>query len=65
MMEFEDFKRLADEIQSQGYDRATAVDLASWIGDTPILDQRGRIVVRDVHGKELARLRPLKFFESE
>jgi hypothetical protein len=60
----ESFSELVAEIKSLGYDDATAGRWAAFIGDTPIGDDQGRIVVRDEQGKELARLR-LKCFEEE
>ncbi len=55
------FLELMAEIQSQGYDETAAARFASLIGDTPIQDQDGGIIVTD-GGKEVARLRPLHFF---
>jgi hypothetical protein len=34
----------------------TARDYASWIGDTPELDDNGRAIVRDDNGAEIARI---------
>ena len=55
------FDELVAEIQSQGYDESAAARFASLIGDTPVIDQDGRIIVMD-EGREVARLRPLHFF---
>ncbi|MCO5051301.1 MAG: hypothetical protein M9920_03260 [Verrucomicrobiae bacterium] len=64
MIEFEQFKELIAEIQSQGYDAATASRYAARIGDRPGYDLQGNIVVRDENDRILARLRPLKFYED-
>jgi hypothetical protein len=61
MMDTEEFRALAAEIQSLGYDEETAANYASLIGDTPIFDDDGRVVVQSEDGAELARLK-LKFF---
>lgn len=63
MMDQEAFLRLVAEIQEQGLDEATAAHYATLIADTPIFDRDGTILVRE--GKRIiARLKPLKFFES-
>jgi hypothetical protein len=62
MMNEETFGQLVDEIMSQGYDEETAVRYAVLIGDIPIADEHGNIIVMS-GGKELARLKPLKMFE--
>ncbi len=59
----EDFNRLVDEIMAQGYDEKTAAHYAALIGDTPLTDADGNIVVKE-NGREIARLRPLKFFDG-
>ena len=59
----ESLDELAAEIRGLGYDRRTAGHYAALIGDTPMGDDQGRIVVIDEQGKELARL-PLKFFDE-
>lgn len=64
MIEFEQFKELIAEIQSQGFDEETAAHYAALIGDTPCYDEDGNIVVRDENDRVLARLRPLKFYED-
>jgi hypothetical protein len=57
------FRALMDEIKSQGYDETTASEYASLIGDMPIYDEQGMLLVLDMRsGTVLARLRPLKFF---
>jgi hypothetical protein len=53
---------LTAEIAALGYDAATAEHYAVLIGDTPLRDDDGRIVVM-ANGVELARL-PLKFFDE-
>ncbi|MCO5051299.1 MAG: hypothetical protein M9920_03250 [Verrucomicrobiae bacterium] len=63
MIEFEQFKELIAEIQSQGYDEETASRFAALIGDLPCYDEDGNMVVRD-GDRILARLRPLKFYED-
>lgn len=50
------FNSLADAIARLGYDRETADHYAELIGDTPVTDEQGRIVVRD-GDTELARLK--------
>ena len=60
-MNFEAFEELIAEIVSQGYDQETAGRYASLIGDTPIADEQGNIVVMEI-GREIPRLKPLKFF---
>lgn len=60
----EDFNELVDEIMSQGYDEETAAHYAALIGDTPLVDPAtGQIIVEE-KGRELARLKPLKFFSG-
>jgi len=44
-MDFEAFKALIAEIMTQGYDRETAGLYAGLIGDTPMSDARGNIVL--------------------
>lgn len=57
------FKALTDEIERQGYDRETAGNFAALIGDTPITDEQGCIVVME-GGKIIATLKPLGFFDD-
>lgn len=52
---------LASEIERLGYDRKTAGHYAALIGDTPAIDEQGRVVVEEDDGTELARL-PLERF---
>lgn len=56
-----DFNDLVSEITRQGYEPAEAARLARLIGDTPVMDEQGRVVVFDGE-REVARLQPLKFF---
>jgi hypothetical protein len=62
MMNEETFGELVDQIMAQGYDEETAVRFAVLIGDIPISDEHGNIIVMS-GGQELARLKPLKMFE--
>ena len=64
MMDLEQFKELIAEIMSQGYDRETAGRYAGLIGDTPAIDAEGNVVVMEPDGREIARLKPLKFFDE-
>ncbi|MGC3961574.1 MAG: hypothetical protein QM813_27710 [Verrucomicrobiota bacterium] len=50
------FCELIREIQGQGVDRDTAGHYAALIGDTPLMDEQGRIVVMENDDTELARL---------
>lgn len=56
------FESLVAEIQSQGLDEATAVEYAVIIGDTPIVDESGNVLVLDSVGNLLTTLKPLKCF---
>ena len=61
-MSDEEFNELAAEIEKLGYDAETAAYYAARIGDRPILDENGLVVVQ--RGREvLARLK-LKFFQD-
>jgi hypothetical protein len=51
----ESFSRLIDEIMALGYDEKTAGDFAVFIGDTPIQDEQGNIIVMQ-DGQVVARL---------
>lgn len=64
MIELEDFNKLVDEIVEQGFNEETASELAEMIGDTPIYNEAGNIVVMD-GAREVAILLPLKFFAEE
>jgi len=52
------------EIMAQGYDEETASHYAVLIGDTPCMDEVGNVYVMDGE-KEIARLKPLKMFETD
>lgn len=54
---------MALEIVAQGIDEKTAWHYAGLIGDTPITDPSGHVLVRNEHGQVLAKLKPLKMFE--
>jgi hypothetical protein len=58
-MELDGFLDLVREIKGQGVDEATAARWAGLIGDTPALDERGKVLVMD-GGKVIARLEPLR-----
>jgi hypothetical protein len=64
MMDEKSLTELTREIMAQGYDEATASDYAVLIGDTPCLDETGRVLVMD-GGRVLARLQPLKSFATD
>ena len=53
----EAFKQLMHRIEALGFHVDTAASYASLIGDTPTFDDDGRVVVWDLEGRELARLR--------
>ena len=58
----EELATLAAQIMAQGYDEKTASLYAALIGDTPLSDGQGHVIVRDGHGRELARIkRPAMF----
>lgn len=61
MIEFNDFSTLVDEIAAQGYTPDQAAEYAALIGDTPLYDESGNIVVMD-GDRTVATLKPLKFF---
>jgi len=63
-LDLEGFNGLAQEIQSQGFPEDNATHYAHLIGDTPCIDTHGRILVIDESGRELAKLRPLRFFSG-
>ena len=60
-MDFDSLSKLTSEIMAQGYNEKTASDYAVLIGDTPCVNEAGQILVFE-NGKEIARLKPLKFF---
>jgi len=51
------------QIMAQGYDRKTAADFAIAIGDTPILDEQGNVLIVQ-GGRVIATLKPLPFFRE-
>lgn len=58
-MSFEAFEKMIERIKAQGYDDETAARYARLIGDTPCVDDEGKIVVIDLDTMEiLARLEP-------
>jgi hypothetical protein len=59
----ESFHRLIDEIEAQGYGREVACHFAALIGDTPLTDKDGNIIVTE-NDQEIARLNPLKMFQK-
>ena len=64
MMDQNSLAELTREIMAQGYDVRTASRYAALIGDLPLTDERGNIIVRD--GKTvLATLKPLKMFAGQ
>jgi len=56
----ESFESLVEEIARQGFDPETAGRYAVLIGDTPVIDSDGKLVVQDEHGKIIARLELLR-----
>lgn len=60
-MDLKAFNALIDEIMSQGYDEGTAAEYAELIGDMPITNAAGQVVVKK-DGRTVAKLKPLKFF---
>jgi hypothetical protein len=61
-LEYEGFVALIGEIKSLGYDEETASHYAALIGDTPVFDETGLLVVLEGDAV-LARL-PLKYFDE-
>jgi hypothetical protein len=61
MKETDFIQELIVEIMQQGYDRKTAGDYAVLIGDTPVTDARGQVLVMDGR-RRVATLQPLKMF---
>jgi hypothetical protein len=60
----ESFQELIDAIMALGFDEKTASDYAMLIGDTPVIDEQGRVVVSE-NGRELARLKLSYFDDTE
>jgi hypothetical protein len=44
------FKLLIDSIEALGFDRETARFFARQIGDTPVIDEDGKVIVEDRDG---------------
>lgn len=63
MMDDQSFTKLSREIQSLGYDEATADYYAARISDHPIRDGQGKIIVQNRTGEEITRLK-LTFFDK-
>ena len=63
MMDQIAFNRLIDEIMVNGITEDVAARYAALIGDTPVTDETGAILVID-ENKEIARLR-LRFFQDK
>lgn len=61
MIETDFLTQLKNEIMAHGYDAATAGHYAVLLGDTPLLNEAGDIVVME-DGKVLATLPPLKTY---
>jgi len=55
-------RELVREILMQGYDRQTAIHCAIQLSESPPVKENAEIVVVRYMGKEIARLRPLRFF---
>ena len=64
-MSVDGLEELMREIKSQGIDEKTAWHYAALIGDTPITDKAGNCIIVMDGTKEIARLKPLKFFDLE
>jgi hypothetical protein len=62
-MTFEGFEDMAKAIMAAGYDSETAYEYASLIGDTPLVDGGGNVVVKD-GDQVLARLNLAKWMEE-
>lgn len=41
-----------------------ATQYAIWIGDTPVTDEAGNVIVQDGRGRQVAKLKPLKVFSE-
>jgi hypothetical protein len=63
MLGDEGFDELMREIMAQGYDQETAAHYAALIGDIPIGDDAGNMIVME-NGKVIATLKPLNMFED-
>lgn len=62
-MDQNNFNKLVDEIISRGYDEKTATHFSMLIGDAPITDNEGNIIVME-NNNILAKLK-LNFFSKE
>lgn len=62
-MSAEDFGGLVRAIVELGYSQAVATRYAVAIGDTPVVDEEGRVVVME--GKKVVERLRLKFFEEK
>jgi hypothetical protein len=58
MIDEDSFHEVVMQIMKQGYSEAEALKFAFLIGDTPMTDEQGRLVVMD-GDMVLARLEPL------
>lgn len=61
MMDSKTLTELTREIMTHGYDEARASHFAVLLGDTPLKDLQGRVLVMD-GAQLLATLPPLKFY---
>jgi len=55
-MNQDSFNKLTDEIVSKGYDEKTASHFSMLIGDTPMVDKDGDVIVME-DGKILTKLK--------
>jgi hypothetical protein len=63
MITGEGFLQMVREIQEQGYSEEQAADFAAIIGDMPIFNEQGSLLVVDhATNRVLATLKPLAFF---
>ena len=63
-LDYEAFVELIAEIESQGIPPETAAHYAALLGDTPLRDEHGNVIVMEGE-RELAVLKPLKFYDGE
>lgn len=63
MMNDSAMQELIREIQAQGIDRETAGHYAALIGDTPVVDPAGNVIVMD-GDQVIATLSPLPIFQA-
>jgi len=64
-MSADGLEELMREIMSQGIDEKTAWHYAALIGDIPITDKAHTCIIVIDGNKEIARLKPLKFFDMD